>query len=38
MKNKDMYPEVARNHMLYMIEEIGKSISIIKKNGRKTKK
>lgn len=29
----DMYPEAARNHMLYMIEEIGESISIIKKKG-----
>ncbi len=29
----DMYPEAARNHMLYMIEEIGESISIVKKKG-----
>ncbi len=29
----DMYPEAAINHMLYMIEEIGESISIIKKKG-----
>lgn len=29
----DMYPEAARDHMLYMIEEIGESIAIIKKKG-----
>lgn len=29
----DMYPEAARDHMLYMIEELGESISIIKKKG-----
>lgn len=29
----DMYPEAAKDHMLYMIEEIGESISIIKKKG-----
>lgn len=29
----DMHPEAAINHMLYMIEEIGESISIIKKKG-----
>ena len=29
----DMNPESARNHMLYMIEELGESISIIKKKG-----
>ena len=29
----DMNPESARNHMLYMIEEIGESIAIIKKKG-----
>lgn len=29
----DMNPEAARNHMLYMIEEIGESIAIIKKKG-----
>ena len=30
---EDMYPEAARNHMLYMIEELGESIAIIKKKG-----
>lgn len=29
----DMYPEAAKNHLLYMIEEIGESIAIIKKKG-----
>lgn len=29
----DMKPECAKNHLLYMIEEIGESISIIKKKG-----
>lgn len=36
-KNKnrwnDMEPTAAKNHMLYMIEEIGECISIIKKKG-----
>ena len=29
----DMKPDAAKNHMLYMIEEIGECISIIKKKG-----
>lgn len=29
----DMNPESARNHLLYMIEELGESIAIIKKKG-----
>ena len=36
-KNKekwnDMNPEAAKNHLLYMVEEMGECISIIKKKG-----
>ena len=32
-KWNDMEPNAAKNHMLYMIEEIGECISIIKKKG-----
>ena len=32
-KWNDMEPKAAKNHMLYMIEEIGECISIIKKKG-----
>ena len=32
-KRQDMEPNAAKNHMLYMIEEIGECISIIKKKG-----
>lgn len=32
-KWKDMEPKAAKNHILYMIEEIGECISIIKKKG-----
>lgn len=29
----DMYPEAAKDHMLYMIEEVGECIAIMKKKG-----
>ena len=32
-KWNDMEPEAARNHLLYMVEELGECISIIKKKG-----
>ena len=32
-KWNDMKPEAARNHLLYMVEEMGECISIIKKKG-----
>ena len=32
-KWNDMEPKAAKSHMLYMIEEIGECISIIKKKG-----
>ena len=32
-KWNDMEPKAAKNHMLYMVEEIGECISIIKKKG-----
>lgn len=32
-KWNDMNPECAKNHMLYMVEELGECISIIKKKG-----
>ena len=32
-KWNDMNPEAAKNHMLYMVEELGECISIIKKKG-----
>lgn len=32
-KWNDMEPKAAKNHMLYMVEELGECISIIKKKG-----
>lgn len=32
-KWNDMNPTATKNHMLYMVEEMGECISIIKKNG-----
>ena len=32
-KWNDMEPQAAKNHMLYMVEELGECISIIKKKG-----
>ena len=32
-KWNDMEPNAAKNHMLYMVEEMGECISIIKKKG-----